>query len=146
MGVIGKIFGGGAAEVAGEVGNLVDRFVHTKEEQAELKMELEKLFLKAEEAQYKNITERWQADMSSDSWLSKNVRPLVLIFLIFTTVLLIFIEAGVISFEVKAEWIALLQLILTTVIASYFGGRSFEKVRSIDNKKERNERDRNTDK
>jgi cation transport ATPase len=135
MGVIGKIFGGGAAEVAGEVGNLVDRFVHTKEEQAELKMELERLFLKAEEVQYKNITERWQADMSSDSWLSKNVRPLVLIFLIFTTVLLIFIEAGVISFEVKAEWIALLQLILTTVIASYFGGRSFEKVRSIDSKK-----------
>ena len=109
-------------------------------------MELEKLFLKAEEAQYKNITERWQADMSSDSWLSKNVRPLVLVFLIFTTVLLIFIEAGAISFQVKTEWIALLQLILTTVIASYFGGRSFEKVRSIDNKKERNGRDRNTDK
>jgi hypothetical protein len=78
----------------------------------------------------KNVTERWRVDMASDSWLSKNVRPMVLIFLIICTMLLIFIEAGSINFEVKEEWISLLQLILATVIASYFGGRSWEKIKN----------------
>ena len=77
----------------------------------------------------KNITDRWKMDMQSDSWLSKNIRPLVLIFLVVSTVLLVFIDAGVISFEVKASWVDLLQLVLITVIGAYFGGRSFEKVK-----------------
>ena len=77
----------------------------------------------------KNITERWAMDMKSDSWLSKNIRPLVLIFLVVSTVLLVFIDAGVISFEVKASWVDLLQLVLITVIGAYFGGRSLEKVK-----------------
>ena len=59
----------------------------------------------------------------------KNIRPLVLIFLCVSTVLLIFIDAGVISFEVKASWVDLLQLVLITVIGAYFGGRSLEKVK-----------------
>jgi len=77
----------------------------------------------------KNITERWLADTKSDSWLSRNVRPLVLIFLVVSTVLLVFIDAGVIQFEVKANWVDLLQLVLITVISAYFGGRSMEKIR-----------------
>ena len=67
--------------------------------------------------------------MNSDSWLSKNVRPLVLIFLVISTVLMVFIDAGVISFEVKTSWIDLLQLVLITVIGAYFGGRSYEKTK-----------------
>ena len=51
-----------------------------------------------------NITDRWKADMNSDSWLSKNVRPLVLIFLVVCTVLMIFIDAGTIAFEVEEKW------------------------------------------
>ena len=76
-----------------------------------------------------NITDRWTADMNSDSWLSKNVRPMVLIFLIICTMLLIFIDAGAVSFEVEDKWTDLLQLTLITVISAYFGGRSFEKIR-----------------
>jgi mannitol-specific phosphotransferase system IIBC component len=67
--------------------------------------------------------------MNSDSWLSKNVRPLVLIFLVVSTVLMVFIDAGVISFDVKDTWIDLLQLVLITVIGAYFGGRSVEKYK-----------------
>ena len=74
-----------------------------------------------------NITDRWKADMNSDSWLSKNVRPLVLIFLVVCTMLLIFIDAGAIKFTVEEKWTDLLQLVLITVIGAYFGGRSFEK-------------------
>jgi len=75
----------------------------------------------------KNITDRWKADMNSDSWLSKNVRPMTLIFLVVCTVLMIFIDAGSISFVVEEKWTDLLQLVLITVIGAYFGGRSFEK-------------------
>ena len=77
----------------------------------------------------KQVTERWKMDMNSDSWLSKNIRPLVLVFLVVTTVLLIFIDAGVISFKVQDKWTDLLQLVLITVIGAYFGGRSLEKVK-----------------
>jgi hypothetical protein len=77
----------------------------------------------------KNITSRWEADLKSDSWLSKNVRPLVLIFLIVCTMLLIFIDAGTIKFIVEPKWTDLLQLVLITVIGAYFGGRSLEKVK-----------------
>jgi hypothetical protein len=76
-----------------------------------------------------NVTERWRTDMKSDSWLSKNVRPMVLIFLIVNTMLLIFIDAGMISFKVEGNWVDLLQLILLTVITAYFGGRTWEKTR-----------------
>ena len=77
----------------------------------------------------KNITERWKMDMQSDSWLSKNIRPLVLVFLVVSTVLMIFIDAGTISLTVEDKWTDLLQLVLITVIGAYFGGRSLEKVK-----------------
>ena len=77
----------------------------------------------------KQVTERWKMDMNSDSWLSKNIRPLVLVFLVVATILLIFIDGGVISFKVEDKWTDLLQLVLITVIGAYFGGRSLEKVK-----------------
>ena len=77
----------------------------------------------------KQVTERWKMDMNSDSWLSKNIRPLVLVFLVVSTVLLVFIDAGTISFTVQDKWTDLLQLVLITVIGAYFGGRSLEKVK-----------------
>ena len=77
----------------------------------------------------KQVTERWKKEMQSDSWLSKNIRPLVLVFLVVSTVLLIFIDAGAIKFTVQDKWTDLLQLVLITVIGAYFGGRSLEKVK-----------------
>ncbi len=77
----------------------------------------------------KNVSERWKADMNSDSWLSKNVRPLVLVFTIACTMLLVFIDSGSITFEVEEKWTDLLQLTLITIIGAYFGGRSVEKLK-----------------
>ena len=77
----------------------------------------------------KEITSRWQADMNSDSWLSKNIRPLTLAFLVVCTVLMIFIDAGSIIFVVEEKWTDLLQIVLITVIGAYFGGRSLEKTK-----------------
>ena len=75
----------------------------------------------------KNTTERWKYDSTSDSWLSKNIRPLVLLILVISTILLVFIDAGKISFEVKESWVDLLQIVLITVIGAYFGSRGLEK-------------------
>ena len=126
--ILMRLFGKGT-DVAGKVGGLVDRFVRTKDEKAEFEKEMTKILIDAEADMQKNVTERWRADMNSDSWLSKNVRPLVLMFLIFNTMLLIFIDAGYIEFKVEANWVDLLQVLLLTVIAAYFGGRTVEKTR-----------------
>ena len=126
--ILMRLFGKGT-DVAGKVGGLVDRFVRTKDEKAEFEKEMAKMLIDAEADMQKNVTERWRADMNSDSWLSKNVRPLVLMFLIFNTMLLIFIDAGEIKFKVEDNWVDLLQILLITVIAAYFGGRTVEKTR-----------------
>tara|TARA_R100001594_G_scaffold14471_2_gene30796 strand:- start:30823 stop:31215 length:393 start_codon:yes stop_codon:yes gene_type:complete len=129
MNWISKIFGKGAVEVADQVAGIADRFIQTKEEKAAFEMEMEKLMISAEQAIQENVTERWKSDMTSDSWLSKNVRPMVLIFLVVCTVLMIFIDAGAVNFHVEEKWTDLLQLVLITVIGAYFGGRSIEKIK-----------------
>jgi len=127
MGILNKIFSGGAKELIDGVGGVLDNLTTTKAEKLEAKHKMEELIKNHEAKMEQNITDRWSADMNSDSWLSKNVRPLVLIFLVVSTVLMIFIDAGTIAFEVEPKWTDLLQLVLITVIGAYFGGRSIEK-------------------
>ena len=127
--MLGKLFSGGAAELVKGVGGVIDNLHTSKEEKLEAERKIKELMANYEVEMEKNITSRWEADLKSDSWLSKNVRPLVLIFLIVCTMLLIFIDAGAINFEVKSSWVDLLQLVLITVIGAYFGGRSLEKVK-----------------
>ena len=127
MSILNKIFSGGAKELVEGVGGVLDNLTTTKEEKLEAKRKIQELVSDYETKMEQNITDRWKADMNSDSWLSKNVRPLVLIFLVVSTVLMIFIDAGTIEFEVEAKWTDLLQLVLITVIGAYFGGRTMEK-------------------
>ena len=129
MSILTKIFSSGAGELIKSVGGVIDNLTTSKEEKLEAERKIQSLIANHEVEMEKNITERWKMDMASDSWLSKNIRPLVLIFLVVSTVLLVFIDAGVIAFEVKASWVDLLQLVLITVIGAYFGGRSLEKVK-----------------
>ena len=127
MKVLNKLFSGGASKLVESVGGVLDNVITTKDEKLEAKRKLKELILSHEAEMERNITDRWQADMNSDSWLSKNVRPIILIFLVVSTVLMIFIDAGTIQFTVEEKWTDLLQLVLITVIGAYFGGRSFEK-------------------
>ena len=127
--MLGKLFSGGAADLVKGIGGVVDNLHTSGEEKLEAERKIKELIANYEVEMEKNITSRWEADLKSDSWLSKNVRPLVLIFLIICTMLLIFIDAGTIKFEVKSSWVDLLQLVLITVIGAYFGGRSFEKTK-----------------
>ena len=127
MSILKKIFSGGAKELVEGVGGILDNLTTTKEEKLEAQRKIQELVSNYEIKMEQNITDRSKADMNSDSWLSKNVRPLVLIFLVVSTVLMIFIDAGTIAFEVEAKWTDLLQLVLITVIGAYFGGRTMEK-------------------
>ena len=129
MSILTKIFSSGATELIKGVGGVIDNLHTSKEEKLEAERKVKELIASYEVQMEKEISSRWNADMKSDSWLSKNIRPLVLIFLVVSTVLLVFIDAGVIAFEVKASWLDLLQLVLITVIGAYFGGRSLEKVK-----------------
>ena len=125
--MLDKLFGGGATELVKGVGGVIDNLHTSKEEKLAAEQKVKELVANYEIEMEKNITDRWKADMNSDSWLSKNVRPLVLVFLVVCTVLMIFIDAGSINFVVEEKWTDLLQLVLITVIGAYFGGRTMEK-------------------
>tara|TARA_Y100001938_G_scaffold137947_1_gene202809 strand:- start:481 stop:882 length:402 start_codon:yes stop_codon:yes gene_type:complete len=127
MSLLKKIFSGAGSNLIESVGGVIDNLVTTDDEKLEAKRKLKELIMNHEAQMEKNITDRWTADMNSDSWLSKNVRPMVLIFLIVCTMLLIFIDAGALTFTVEEKWTDLLQLVLITVIGAYFGGRTAEK-------------------
>jgi|TARA_B110000046_G_scaffold135759_1_gene142016 hypothetical protein len=129
MNILNKIFSAGATELVKGVGGVLDSLTTTKEEKLEAARKIKELVLNREQEMQKEVSNRWEADMKSDSWLSKNVRPLVLIFLVVSTVLMIFIDAGTIKFVVEPKWTDLLQLVLITVIGAYFGGRSLEKTK-----------------
>ena len=127
MSILTNLFSGGAAELVKGVGGVIDNLHTSKEEKLAAEAKIKEMIANYEVEMEKNITDRWKADMNSDSWLSKNVRPMILIFLVVSTVLMIFIDAGTINFIVEEKWTDLLQLVLITVIGAYFGGRSFEK-------------------
>ena len=135
MSILTNLFAGGAADLVKGVGGVIDNLHTSKEEKAEAERKIQALIADHQAKMEQNITDRWSADMNSDSWLSKNVRPLVLIFLVVCTVLMIFIDAGAVSFVVEEKWTDLLQLVLITVIGAYFGGRTMEKrVKAPDTK------------
>ena len=129
MNILSMLTGGGAKDLVEGIGGVVDNLHTSEEEKLEANQKIKELVSNYEVEMEKTITERWKVDMNSDSWLSKNIRPMVLIFLVVATVLMIFIDAGVVQFEVKDTWVDLLQLVLITVIGAYFGGRSLEKVK-----------------
>ena len=127
--ILAKLFGKAGGGLAGKISSIIDKFVHTKDEQAAFKKEMDKIWIAAEADMQKNVTERWKVDLQHGNWLTRSVRPLILIFLVVSTVLMVFIDSGFIAFEVDEKWTDLLQLVLMTTIGAYFGGRSIEKVK-----------------
>ena len=125
MNLLNKLFG----NLNLDVNNLVDNLTTTKEEKKQLSISLKKVLLDAQAKMEAEISQRHANDMNSDSWLSKNVRPMTLIFVIVCTMLLIFIDAGILDFSVKNEFISLLSTCLVAIISFYFGSRGFEKIK-----------------
>ena len=79
----------------------------------------------------KEVSSRWRADMKSDSWLSKNTRPLALVFLTTSSVFMMAVDSFHLQFDVDDAWINLLKTLLVTVYVAYFGSRGAEKITKI---------------
>ena len=126
-----KIFAWLTGGVIKEVGNVIDKLTTTEEERLEAKRQLQIIFEEADNNAQQQVTDRWNADMASDSWLAKNIRPLVLVFLTFVFSLLAFTDGNIGEFKIAKEYIPIFQTLLVTTYGAYFVGRSWEKAKSI---------------
>ena len=111
----------------GIVKNLItsDNDIEPKDKETALKL------LEQDIQEMKDVSARWDSDMKSDSWLSKNTRPLALIYLTLASTILMIIDSFHTMFDVDNAWVELLKTLLITVYGAYFAGRSIEKVRKV---------------
>tara|TARA_Y100000589_G_C27111637_1_gene612478 strand:- start:171 stop:620 length:450 start_codon:yes stop_codon:yes gene_type:complete len=110
----------------GIVKNIItsDNDIEPKDKEIALKL------LEQDIAEMSNISNRWASDMSSDSWLSKNTRPMTLIFLTLAMTIFIVLDSTILL-EIKTGWVSLLEALLITVYVAYFGSRGAEKITKI---------------
>ena len=132
--ILAKIFGNAGGGILKSLSNVADKFITTGDEKRAFQKDMEQIFLDAEATMQQNVTERWKADLEHGNWLTRSVRPIVLVFLIVSTVVMVFVDSGSIVFNVEEKWTDLLQLVLMTTIGAYFGGRSVEKFNQIKKK------------
>ena len=132
MGVLSTITGflsGG--DIVKDIGNVLDNLHTSGEEKAEAERKIKSILVQAEQAAQKEVSARWEADMKHGSWLSKNIRPMTLVFLTICFVILSVFDGNVGEFAIGEEYIPVYQILLMTVYAAYFAGRSIEKVKKV---------------
>jgi len=113
-----------------DIGEVIDKVTTTDEERLEAKRKIQELLEKADNDAQTQVTERWKFDMQSDSFLSKNIRPLVMVFLTTVFTLLAFTDGNIGKFSIQKEYIPIFQTLLVTVYGAYFVGRTWEKGKS----------------
>lgn len=129
MSILKKIFTGGAKELVDSVGNAIDK-IHTSAEEKELiKHEINKSIYEFEKTIQEQVSERWKADMQSDNWLAKSIRPLSLAFLLVFLTVFTLVDFSFVELDIKDSWIDLWQMLAITAFGAYFGGRSYEKIK-----------------
>ena len=121
-----KILGGNVIE---KVGGVIDNLTTTEEERLAAKQAMEEVLMQAEADAQEQVTRRWEADMKSDNWLSKNIRPLICIFLTAMFVIISIFDGNAGGFEIASAYIPIYQTLLITVYGAYFAGRSIEKIK-----------------
>tara|TARA_R110001599_G_scaffold189209_1_gene383938 strand:- start:482 stop:868 length:387 start_codon:yes stop_codon:yes gene_type:complete len=115
--------------ILGSVGNIVDNLTTSDEERLAAKQAIEEVLMQAESNAQEQVTKRWEADMKSDNWLSKNIRPLICVFLTAIFVVLSLFDGNVGGFVIQESYIPIYQTLLITVYGAYFAGRSIEKIK-----------------
>jgi len=118
-----------------EIGNVIDKLTTTEEERLEVKKQIQQILEDADSKAQLEVSKRWEADMKSDSFLSKNIRPMVLIYLTVIFTVCAFFDGNVGEFIIAEEYIPIFQTLLVTVYGAYFVGRTWEKAKSITNNK-----------
>jgi len=117
-----------------EIGNVIDKLTTTEEERLEVKKQIQQILEDADTKAQLEVSKRWEADMKSDSFLSKNIRPIILIYLTVIFTSLAFFDGNIGEFGLAKEYIPIFQTLLVTVYGAYFVGRTWEKAKSITNK------------
>ena len=117
-----------------EIGNVIDKLTTTDEERLEVKKQIQQILEDADTKAQLEVSRRWEADMKSDSFLSKNIRPMILIYLTVIFTSLAFFDGNIGEFGLAKEYIPIFQTLLVTVYGAYFVGRTWEKAKSITNK------------
>lgn len=130
-----KIFQWLSGSVIKDVGNVIDKLTTTDEERLAAKHKIQELLEQADKDAQAQVTDRWKADMASDSFLSKNIRPLVLIYLTIIFTILSFFDGNIGGFKVAQQYIPIFQSLLITVYGAYFVGRTWEKSKQSGNNK-----------
>jgi len=118
-----------------EIGNVIDKLTTTEEERLEVKKQIQQILEDADTKAQLEVSKRWEADMKSDSFLSKNIRPIILIYLTVIFTSLAFFDGNIGEFGLAKEYIPIFQTLLVTVYGAYFVGRTWEKAKSITNNK-----------
>jgi len=122
-----KLFQAITGGLLNDIGKVIDNLHTSDEERLEAKQKLQELLEQADKEAQDQVTERWKYDMQSDSFLSKNIRPLVLIFLTTMFTLLAFTDGNIGGFTVQEQYVPIFQSLLITVYGAYFVGRTWEK-------------------
>ena len=112
-----------------KVGTVIDNLSTSKEEAMAAKKAIKEVMMKAESQAQEQVTRRWEADMKSDNWLSKNIRPLICVFLTAMFVVISIFDGNAGGFEIAPAYIPIYQTLLITVYGAYFAGRSIEKIK-----------------
>ena len=115
--------------VVKQVGDVIDNLSTSEEERLEAKRKMEEVLMQAESQAQEQVTRRWEADMKSDNWLSKNIRPLICVFLTAIFVVLSVFDGNIGVFVIQESYIPIYQTLLITVYGAYFAGRSIEKIK-----------------
>ena len=132
MGVLSTLTGflsGG--NIVKDIGNVLDDLHTSGEEKAEAERKIKSILVQAEQAAQQQVSARWEADMKHGSWLSKNIRPITLIFLTICFVILSVFDGNMGEFTIGTAYVPVYQTLLMTVYAAYFAGRSIEKVKKV---------------
>ncbi len=119
--------------VIGEVRKLIDKVVTTKAEKQQLLNELTEIEARYKVEAEKQLTERLKADMASDNFLSKNIRPFSLLFFMLLMLIMV-LGNGAGWLNVDQSYIQMVKDVLMTMIAFYFGGRTTEKIFNLKKK------------
>ena len=122
-----KIFQAITGGLLKDIGKVIDNLHTSDEERLEAKRKLQELLEQADKEAQDQVTSRWKYDMQSDSFLSKNIRPLVLVFLTVMFTLLAFTDGNIGGFKVQEQYVPIFQSLLITVYGAYFVGRTWEK-------------------
>ena len=124
-----KILGFLSGNVIEKVGTVIDNLSTSKEEAMAAKKAMKEVIMEAESKAQEQVSRRWEADMKSDNWLSKNIRPLICIFLTAMFVVISIFDGNAGGFQIAPAYIPIYQTLLITVYGAYFAGRSIEKIK-----------------